>query len=411
MPTQRGPLRLLSTYCLEFGSNSFGVSDPILSPDGRLVAQWHRGSPAPVEIVALSRSGRTSVPNRVGFRNFAPMGDSFGTSPDALAWRRDSRALWTVRQDTTKLGGWSVSGLVPISIDTQGTMRDLPPLRHKAGPLDGLIWAGNDGLAIAQFGTRGQYYRPGHKDRDPTLAMVDTAHGKILASFQLNNVPSLRARIKADSLIVGGTTATIMPDGRMRAVVRFSRWVDRHPGSGTSDKPKPGAWIIWTQGQPPKVWISQGSDAADKPAILSPSGSTLLVIRSLQPDGMQISCRIPCPGPPPPPPTAVSGPVAELIDVASRRTLWRNPAKAKQFWSQNARPAISGDGRYALIDVPPDGDWAPISLIDMRNGRILQTISTSHTWSYPHRFGFTSDGRHVWVLFGNQLLIFSINDR
>lgn len=414
-PMQAGPLRLTLLYCVNFQSSSSGVSDPILSPDGKQVAQWHRGSPAPVEMVAFDRPDAISVSNRVTFRNFAPMGDAFGTSPDAVAWSRDSRALWSARQDMTTPGGWAISGLIPIAIDSKGAVRDLPRLRHKAGPLDGLLWAGNDGLALAQFGTRGQYYRPEHNDLAPTVAMVDAARGRVLASYSLLNVPSLRARIKSGNLIISGATATILPDRRIRAVVRFSRWGQRPPNTVASKNFEPimhpGVWLVWTQGETPKLWAPPNDDERGKPAILSPDGLTLLVIRQLQPDGMQMSCRIPCRGPPPPPPTPVSGPVAELIDVASRRLLWRTPAKATQFWSQNSPPAISDDGHYALIEVPPDGDRAPIALIDMRNGRIVQRIAPSHTWSYPHKFGFAAGGRKAWVMVANQMLIYKLNRR
>lgn len=412
-PVQAGPLRLSFVSCVEFGPGQFGNSDPILSPDGGSIAQWQHG-PAPIEIAALDRPGLVSLPNEVTFRNFAGIGGR-NTAPEALAWAADSRSLWGVRQRIVSPGGWALGGLTPVSIGRDGAIRDLPALHHPAGPLDGILWVGGRGLALAQFGTLGGYYRPEHDDAAPTLAMVDAARGRVLAAFPAARVPGLVARVRAHAPMVSGATATLLRDGRIRAVVQFSRWVERPPrtAAGQDVEPTihPALWLVWTQGEAPSVWPAPTPDERTHPLALSPDGSRLLVVRALQPDGIQTGCRIPCRGPPPPPPTPVSGPVAELIDVSSRRVLWRVPARAVQFWRQTAPPAINGDGRYALIEVPPDGDRAPIALIDMRTGRIVQRIAPSHTWSSKHSFGFTAGGRRAWVDLGNLVLVYQVRRR
>jgi hypothetical protein len=409
-----GPLRLSLLACVSFGRDSSGSGDPIVSPDGASIARWQIGSPGRVAIAALDRPGLVSVPSRATFRNFAGIVDAIhGTAPDALAWARDSRSLWAVRQRAATPGGWAHAGLEPLSIGRDGRVRALPPLRHPAGPLDAILWVGGRGLALAQFGTHGGYYRPAHDDPAPTLAMVDAARGRVLASLPALEISGLSARVRANGLMVSGAAATILPDGRIRAVVQFARWRERPPGAPPGQDPiiRPGLWLVWTQGEPPRQWTAPYADRFENSLALTPDGSKLLVVRWLQPDGVQIGCRIRCPGPPPPPPTPVDGPVAELIDVASRRVLWRVPARAVQFWRQSAPPAISPDGRYALIEVPPDGDRAPIALIDMRSGRVVQRIAPSHIWSYKHSFGFTAGGRRVWVEAANIVYVYALSRR
>jgi len=412
-PVEAGPLRLLFVACVDLGSGQVGHEDPLLSPDGRSVARWQNGSPAPIDIARIGRPGRVSVPARVTFRNFALFGGDFGTAPDALAWASDSRSLWTVRQRVASPGGWAHGGLVPVSIGRDGAVRDLPALRHPAGQLDAILWAGGRGLAIAQFGTRGGSYRPSHGDPAPTLAMVDAARGRVLEELPAARIAGLTERVRAEIAMASGATATILRDGRIRAVLQFGRWGER-PAGTPPDRERivhPGMWLVWTQGQAPRIWPAPFPDDRHNPLALSPDGSKLLVVRPLQPDGVQTDCRIPCRRPPPPPPTPVSGPVAELIDIASRRVLWRVPARAAQFWRQSAPPVISQDGRHALIELPPEGDRAPIALIDMRTGRIVQRIAPFHIWTYKHSFGFTAGGRRAWVSVGDEILVYEVRRR
>lgn len=412
-PMEPGPLRLASVVCYEFGPGS-SDADPILSPDGRSIVQWPTHQ-RPMEIVALDRPGVVSLRNQVTFRNFAGIGGGQGTTPDSLAWATDSRSLWSVRQRAVSPGGWALSGLIPISIRPDGTIRELPALRHPAGQLDGLLWVGGDGLALAQFGTLGGYYRPPHGDISPTVAMVDAARGRVLADFPLESVPGFAARWRAHGMMITGATAALPRDGRIRAVVQFSRWTET-PRTAAGQEGEPirhlGSWLVWTQGETPRIWPAPYPGDHHNPLALSPDGSKLLAVRPLQPDGVQVECRAPpCRGPQPPPPTPRSGPVAELIDVASRQVLWRVSARADRFWNRASAPAISGDGRHALIEIPPTSDRAPIALIDMRTGRIVQRIAPTLTGSYRPSFGFTAGGRRVWVDVGNVILFYEVRRR
>lgn len=411
-PIGPGPLRLVQISCVDFQSTPFGRSDVQVSPDGRWAAVWHEGSPASLDIAPMDGSARAGVSNKVSFRNFARLGSDLGTARDAFAWRTDSAAIWTVQQQTTSPGSWALSGLMPVSVDRFKTLEALPPPKHRSGPLDALMWIGNEGRALAQFGSRGGYYRPEHADPSPTFALIDAAEGRVLHDLAAHAVPSLRPRLRAHGLRVAvtGATGTILRDGRIKVVIQTDRWAEplpRPPG-GPDPAPRvhPGLWLIWTQGQKPREWVDPYPGDERNALALSPDGSKLLVVRPLQPVGVQIfDCRG-CQ--PPPPPTAVSGPVAELVDLATRRVEWRVQARAAQFWSQSAPPAISPDGRFALIEMPPNNERRPIALIDMEDGRVVQRLAPSHTYSYAHSFGFTQSGRRVWVAVGNQVGLYDL---
>jgi len=401
-PISVGPLHLESVACLDFQSSPYTVTDPILSPDGAAVARWHGGAPAPVEIVEVERPGRVDIPNQVTFRSFAFLSGVPGAAPDALVWSSDSQSLWSVRQELATPSGFALRGLEPIAIRRDGAVRALPPLRHPAGPLDGLLWVGGEGRALAAFGARGGSYRPEHEDVAPTLAMVDAARGHVLDSVPARSVPELARRIDAHGLMVSGAAATLLPDGRIRAVIGFGRWGERLPGAGPNSEPimHPPLWLSWTQGEAPRAWAPPYPDDRFSHMALTPDGTKLLVVRPLQPDGIQISCRIPCRGPPPPPPTPVTGSIAELLDFSSGRVLWRLHMRVDRFWNQDLISAVSGDGRFALIPLPHDAERKPIALIDMASGRILQTIKPGRVGSGRYAFGFTADGQRIWVMSG-----------
>lgn len=407
-PATPGPLRLESISCLDFQSSPYTVTDPILSPDGAIAARWHGGSPAPIEISRIEAPGRVDIPNRVTFRSLVSAAGS--GSSDALAWSIDSQALWSVRQESMTPSGFALGGLEPITIGRDGNVRALPPLRHRAGPLDGLQWVGSEGRALAVFGTRGRYYRPEHEDREPTLAMVDAARSRVLASIAARNVPELRPRLEPFGLMVAGATAILLPDGRMSAVLRFNGWAERRPGAGPNGQQiiHPPVWLFWTQGEPPRVRPSPYANERISNLMLTPNGNSLLVVRPLQPDGAQIQCRAP-PCPQGPPPTPVTGPIAELIDASTGRLIWRLRARASRFWSQSGTAAISG--RYVLIPLPPEGDRSPIAVVEMRRGRVMQIIAPAGIGSHRYGLGFTADGRRAWVSTSNMMFFYRIGGR
>jgi hypothetical protein len=159
----------------------------------------------------------------------------------------------------------------------------------------------------------------------------------------------------------------------------------------------PPLWLSWTEGEAPREWPSPYPGDAFDHLALTPDGTKLLIVRPLQPDGVQVSCRIPCRGPPPPPPTPVTGSIAELLDFSSGRVLWRLRVRADHFWNQDLISAVSNDGRFALIPLPHDDGRMPIALVDMESGRIVQTIAPGHVGSGGYSLGFTADGQRMWV--------------
>lgn len=281
---------------------------------------------------------------------------------------------------------------MPITLGVDGKPSDLPELHHNSGPLDGLQWIGGKGLALAQFGTKGGYYRPDHADPSPTYAIVDGQKGKIRAILPLSAIPEFAGQTERDvfRFSTAVATATTLPNGKVRAVLQYG------PLSA-----EPGFRIVWTEGLQPLMWRDYEDNRSDSSIVLSPDGSKLLVNLVLQPNGMQVfdcdrgrnyirECS--------PPPTPVTGTIAELIDLKTQKGIWQVPARATVFWSQRTNPAISPDGRFALVEMPSDDNQRIIGLISMADGKLLEQFAGSHTGSMPIDFGFMTDGKHAWVM-------------
>jgi hypothetical protein len=383
--------------CVPFKSSHFGVSDPILSPDGERIAQWHNGTPAPLEIAAIRSGDYTQLPNRVSFRGFRSL-----SADHAIRWSDDSASIWTVRQDVMAPSGFALSGLAPIRVGLDGKPADLPALVHPAGPLDAVHWVDGKGVAIAQFGTRGGYYKPEHADDAPSFAIVDAARGKVRASLPVKSIPELADGLPASIFRVANpdVAAVMLKNGKVRAVLQFP-----------APKETPPLWLVWTEGAKPE--IRKGVEKRDRGSrfALTPDGAGLLVNPALQPDGIQVSdcgrggrsaeaCA--------PPPTPVDGPIAELVDIRSGKAMWRINARAAAFWPQRGRPAISPDGRLALIELPPETQRRRFGLIDMKTGELLDRFSAWSIGSYPVTFDFTPDGRRIWLACGGMLVRFGL---
>lgn len=385
-----GPLRLAAIHCIEYSpersGSSVGSSAPILSPDGRFIARWHLGSTSPIEIASIDALGGVQIPNHVS-SVFRPFGARLRSRPEALAWAGDSQSLWSVRQETAA-GGWALSGLEPVMFGVDGGTVTLPALRHAGGALDGMLWIEGDGLALAQFGTRGEYYRPEHADPEPTFAIVDARHGRVIDTLEGVGIGAEDA------------SAVVLPDGRVRVVIQFARSSTRI-GEGERVYHR-GDWVIWTQGERAIEWPHPHPTDAINPIALSPDGLQLLVARPLQPGGLTIACAGgACPASEPPIP--VEGPVAELYDVETREILWTLSGRATERRGDNARAVISPDGRYALIGMPAKEERRLIALVSMENGEVIQTFSATSVHQYPQTFGFDADSHDVWVEMGNTI--------
>src|SRR3546814_13719360 len=95
-----------------------------------------------------------------------------------FVWRNDSKAILGVRQDTMRPSGFALGPLSPIEIPNDGEPHPLPLLKDVAGGLDGLLLVGTSGLALAEFGTKGKHYSPGHDDPTATPGQNGRASGR-----------------------------------------------------------------------------------------------------------------------------------------------------------------------------------------------------------------------------------------
>lgn len=94
-------------------------------------------------------------------------------------WLADSPEVVGVKR-ISRDGGFVLGALQPYLFTNTGSQSPLPALSHPSGPLDELFWIGGAGLALATFGTKGEYYRPTHEDPNPTMSIVDAKAGHIL---------------------------------------------------------------------------------------------------------------------------------------------------------------------------------------------------------------------------------------
>lgn len=256
--------------------------------------------------------------------------------------------------------------------------------------MDALKWVDDKGLALVMFGTRGGYYRPEHRNAAPTLAIIDTAKGKVLASVPFDALKGVTQPWQVGRPRISGAVATVMPSGKVRAVLSFGPWHDR----GT-------ATLVWTEGAAPR----SGPESAPpvKPGIgspegmaLTPDGTRLLLFTALQPRGFRtVHCLGKCA--PDPLPKSLTGDLARLVDLATGATIWRLPVTVSAFWDQHAKPVVSPNGRFAVVQMPPEGSRSMIGLLAMKSGRLITKWSAVNVGAYPQTFSFSRDGRTLWV--------------
>ncbi len=370
-PVDAGPLTLTAVYCL--GGQQYSgrpIGTPIVSPDASSIASYEHTT---VLHTARLDGGKnwTSYQADVGaFATFA----GFRPIPP-FVWASDSQFIWTATHDKVRPSGFATSPMRPVRTVGNGEIEPLPELHHAAGPLDALLWAGGDGLAVAQFGTRGGSYRPEHDDPNPTFAIVDARRGIVLDSLPFDALEPLRTRNRqaAQYALVRNAAATALPDGRVRTLLSV------------------GQWVVWTQGEAPRLLPDPYLGEFHNRMVLSPDGSRLLVGRLLRTDGGMCGfsgrmggCR---PGRP------VEGVLAALHDLGSGRELWSIRATVTNDY-EFPTPAISQDGRYALVGLVPTDARPLIALIAMQSGEIVQTLPAP---GGDYAMGFVRDGRTVWT--------------
>ena len=360
MPLKPGLLTLVNVYCLTLPSSS---SPPRPSPDknNTFVFDSIRG-------LYLAQAGATSTVHHFDGRVTAVQNGSF-------AWSGDSRSVFGVRQETAKPSGHALGPIKPFLFRIDGTQEKLTELTNPAGPLDEIYWVGHAGIAIAAFGTKGRYYRPEHPDPHPTIAFVDARAGRILQSMAIARVPGLDAKS-----IILGIASGLDSRGNPYALIALA----------------PYNWVLWVQGQTPRLVPIHVKPSVMPAFALSPGGKSVLVMENLSATGVICERDPKCPAP-----TPQNGPIAGLHELPSGKLLWTLDGTAKTFSRSNV-PAVSPDGRFALVSTPT----GTIALLSMRNGAVLHEIPKP--WTDECAMGFSSDGRKVWISGGSTLVFYKL---
>jgi len=357
MPAKPSRLTLAGVYCLALPP---GSSPPQPSPDKSNIFVFDT-----IDGLSLAQATAASTVHHFYGRVTAPRNVPF-------VWSADSQSVFGVRQETVKPGAFALGSIKPFLFRIDGTQKKLPELTNPAGPLDEIYWVGHAGIAIAAFGTKGRHYRPEHPDPNPTIAFVDIRAGRVLQSVAIADVPFLDAK----SIILG-----IASD------------LDRRGNPYTLMAFAPNAWVLWIQGQRPRL-VPIGVKSGVMPRYaLSPNGKSVLVMENLSATGVICEHNPKCPAQ-----TPQHGPVAGLHELPSGKLLWTLNGIAKTGSSSDV-PAVSPDGRFALIPMPA----GTIALLSMRNGAVLHEIPKP--WTGECAMGFSQDGRNVWIS-GRSTLVF-----
>lgn len=369
-PFGAGPLTLAKVHCLRFPLSNYPVSPPTLSLDGSAVFVFDS-----VNGLWLAAMEDEPVLQRFDGRvtGLIPGGDL------PFAWSEDARSVLGVRQETSKPGGFALGPLKPFLFSVDGTTRQLPDLLSPAGPLDELYWAGQAGMAVAAFGTRGAYYQPEHADPQPTIAFVNARTGQVIQSIEKNAVPGLtgNARTNAVASVMGA-------DGRIHALIAFS----------------PNQWVLWVQGERPQI-VPVGVTIWRTEFALSPDGRNVLVMKNLRAFGGNCDrsgsdCSQWTPD---------TGTSAELRELPSGRLIWSVSGAAKASSSYGV-PAISRDGRYALILMLTEDRGPTAALISMETGEVLQEIPSPGMSECA--IGFSRDSSAAWISCRSRLVMYDI---
>jgi hypothetical protein len=363
-PLGYGPLQLAAVYCQAGDSTLQSVSATLISPDAQSIAHYADSKTLRVARLDAGRTW-TDYAAKMTFERF----DWNIRSAPAISWSSNGEFLWAAEQQLVP-SGFAASALQPVKIAERGTLL-LPPLRHDAGPLDGLLWADRDGLAVAQFGTRGGYYRPEHEDKDPLFAIVDAQRGLVRDTLKFSDIDVLKNRNRSPpGVFVRDALATKLPDGRVRALLSVGRWV------------------VWTEGETPRVLPDPYVDEFHNRMAISPDGSRVLIGHLLRTNGGMCGrsggCR---PGQP------VEGVLVELRDLATGQMLWGIRATVANDY-EFPTPAISPDGRYALVGLVPQDNLPLVALLSLDDGKIVQMLPAP---GGKYAIGFARGGRTVWT--------------
>lgn len=364
-PLTPGPLRALPALDVGLPSSPYSQTAPDLSPDGKAYFSYDGIEGLWVMTLHGEEGSGSHAVGRVSTEGFA-LAD---TVP--YAWAANSRSIFGVRQKTADPGGFALGPKETIAISPDGTIAALPALSHPAGNLDGIYWVGHQGRAIAEFGTKGSFYRPEFENSSPTFAMVDARAGRIIQSYAIPRDVSGKFGVRLTAI-----DARLAANGGIFAVYIV-------PGETRK-------WFVWEQGSEPKRLPWTIDTAKVRHFAIAPDLKHVLVVHHLSAVGPICELWTQCP-----PPESQDGIVAELRELASGRVVWTLDGTADNF-SGPIQPAISPDGRHALVSLPVHGQKGErIALISMSDGRVLQEVAEKT--SYQTRLSFSEDGRDVTI--------------
>ncbi len=375
-PDSAGPAILAELHCAAMGItplNEFG-----LAPDGRgIFAQERQKGLGVTELGGEAKPIVLPIdPTLHGVGN---------TVGGAFRWSDDSRFIWGVTQEFAQPSHFATSALAPIRIGRDGTITPVQS-PHFEGDLDGVSWIDGRGLALVGVGFRGDFYLPPHANPNPVLAIVDFAKPSIRTSVSLRGLNPRAAPGKIAAVSVSAMSR--LSTGEARILLRVGG--------------PPPIWMMWIEGQPPKLMELPLSGDPFPPAVsFVPGGDQLLIQPRLSASGMICEHNPNCP-----PPTPVTGPMVALYDLPSGTMIWQIEATASVF-ANGVEMSVSPDGRYAVINVPAGPDQYPrAGLISLADGRVLQTIRGP--WNSRCQSGFSPDGRSFWLNGGGLVAVYRL---
>lgn len=377
--TNDGPLELEVARRINLPNNATGNSPPLISPDGANYLTYNEIAGLWTNCITSSDDAKNPV-ERVTLAGFGYA----DTIP--FAWDDSSHSILGVRQKTASPSGFALGPMAPVEISVGGQVRNLPELVHPAGNLDSLVWVGGQGLALALFGARGGYYRPEVENLAPTIAIVNGRGGEVLQSTL---IPA-STKVKGRPAILD-IDARLDPDGKIFALLVLPGEADR------------SRWMVWHQGEQLRETALDVRRRGWMPFTVAPDIKTVLITHNLSASGIicEIWSKQNCP-----PPTPATGTVAELREVNSGRVLWSINGTATNF-ERTLKPAISDDGKLALISLPSEGSTLSVALISMQDGRVIQRLDKLP--NVIQGLGFRDNDRSVWLSGLNLLATYKLD--
>jgi hypothetical protein len=373
-PSSDGPARLDEIFCN--ASTPYTSARLEVSPDGTMLAHADKQAPASLYVMTL---GANSV--EVWSETLAASGSAIRGAP--VQWDSSAAMLWAGLQEKVQRGGWAAAAVRLVRLTAVG-VEYLPKINPAEGRLDAVRWI-RDGVALVQLDTLGQFYRPEQSNPKSSIAIVDALTGNVRARLDYKYIETLGQhplRIKIEG---GAAAATILQNGKARAVLNADDW------------------IIWTEGELPRVITNPYPPSRNLHRgmfAMTPDGDAFLVSALLQASGMYCEWwdTSPCPIP-----TPAEGIWASLHDATTGEAIWQMKGAATQIGANYLAPEISPKGNLALIALPENGTDPNLALVSMADGSILQKFSTAQN------FGFLRDGTALWVERGGLFAIYTLS--